>query len=189
MRQHETSLGPCDNFVASRGGADRCIFCDHESFRHREAVASTTEVHCTQCAAKVEAAPEFWNTRASPISSGEAVAQTGLREPSAVAPAGCHCSTICMAPVVMGRRQPCRRGGTPGEPAPAAPSPTSSEARSQLVERLLAEAPLLRNWHDSFAQWGLTPGNAYPRLISALHYAADMLHRLAHSPSAEGRGI
>lgn len=31
-----------------------------------------------------------------------------LKLPSKVAPPGCHCTTRCMAPVVMGRQTPCR---------------------------------------------------------------------------------
>jgi hypothetical protein len=31
-----------------------------------------------------------------------------LREPRTHAPAGCHCTTHCAAPVVQGRQQPCR---------------------------------------------------------------------------------
>lgn len=40
-----------------------------------------------------------------------------LRQPTASAPPGCHCGTVCMAPVIMGRQQPCRR-------APPAPTNT-----------------------------------------------------------------
>lgn len=42
-----------------------------------------------------------------------------LLSPVSAIPAGCHCGTTCMAPVIMGRQQPCRRtGGVPGLPAP-----------------------------------------------------------------------
>lgn len=48
---------------------------------------------------------------------------TGLLELAERAPAGCHCTDVCMAPRIMGSQQPCRRvGGVPGEKAPPTPA-------------------------------------------------------------------
>lgn len=70
-----------------------------------------------------------------------------LRKPGPLPP-GCHCSDICMAPVMMGRQTPCRRaGGVPGQKAPPAPERVRvpgviTEARQEITYEIEGEEGL-----------------------------------------------